>query len=114
MKKTALFFAALAAIVSLTACGSPNPDSGASTPESSQEDTSSTASRGESTFTGILNDNKDFMTIVNSKDNQNSYIFELKGITCDAEVGDKVTVIYTGNIEDPDTDLTATKVEKVE
>ena len=66
------------------------------------------------TFTGVLEEKKDFMVIVTSEDQSQSYLFNLaEGVQVDAEVGDKITVTYTGDIEAPvaDQDLTATAVE---
>lgn len=121
MKKMALLLSILSVLLCFTACGSANQEPEVNKPETSQsstqdstKDNNSGSSTEESTFTGILDDNKDFMIIVNSEDNQDSYIFDLDGVTCDAEIGDKVTVTYKGNIDDPDANLTATKVEKVQ
>ncbi len=64
------------------------------------------------TFTGVIEEKKDFMIIVTAEDGKSSHIFNLDGITCDANTGDKVTVTYTGDLEDIDSTLMATKIEK--
>lgn len=70
---------------------------------------------GEATFTGVIDEKKDFMIIVNSEDGKNAYIFNLDGITCEPNEGDKVTVTYTGGeLDDIDATLVATKIEKVQ
>lgn len=103
MKKFALLLTAMTLSASLVACGGGDSES---SPAPGQADTS--------TFTGILNEKKDFMVVVNSEDGTKSYIFNMDGITCDAETGDKVTVTYTGDIDDIDSRLDATKIEATE
>ena len=77
--------------------------------EASEED----AMAEEASFTGVLEEKKDFMVTVSTEDKSASYVFTLAdGVTCDAEVGDSVTVTYTGDMEAPEADqeLTATAI----
>ncbi len=83
-------------------------------PACGAQSTDPNTSENEATYTGVIEEKKDFMVIVNSEDGNDPYIFNLDGITCDAEVGDKVTVTYTGDLNDIDSVLTATKIEKTE
>lgn len=126
MKKFAMLMVALTMLFALTACGS--KDEGTTPPDGqTQEETQvETETQGEENtdaeaetaeFTGVLEEKKDFMVIVNSEDGKDSYIFTLEdGVTCDAEAGDKVTVTYTGDLAnyDPagDVQLLATQVVK--
>lgn len=66
------------------------------------------------TFTGKLDEKKDFM-IIAVDDDDNAVIFNLdEGVTCDAEVGDRVQITFTGDIEDIDAQLMAQSVVIVE
>lgn len=123
MKKFAMLMVALTMLFALTACG----DKTEGTPETEQQAQEET--QGQETpaadevqtaeFTGVLEEKKDFMVIVNSEDGSKSYIFNLdEGVTCDAEAGDKVDVTYVGDLEkfDPagDEKLVATAVVKAQ
>ena len=97
MKKLVIFLLTTLLLFNvLTACGKEKPQ----------------GSEGEETYTGVLEEKKDFMIIVSSEDGKNSYIFNLGEVTCEANVGDTVTVTYTGDLDDIDSSLVATKIEK--
>ena len=87
-------------------------------PQPSATPSSSDASPDAQTYTGILEEDKGFMIIVAPEDedkegHSDSYVFGTGGITVDAKVGDKIIVTYTGDINDIDGSLEATKVEVV-
>lgn len=118
MKRFSILMVVLTLILSLTACGGKDKTDGQEDTQQNQEDVQKN-DQETATFTGILEEKKDFMVIVKSEDEEISYIFDLDdGVTCDAEVGDKITITYTGDITkfDPsgagDEHLTATLVEK--
>ncbi len=97
MKKLAVFLLTTLLLFNvLTACSKDKPQ----------------GSADGTTYTGVLEEKKDFMVIIASEDGKNSYIFNLDKTTCDANVGDKVTVTYTGDLDDIDSSLVATKIEK--
>lgn len=106
MKKWTFLAAALMGVfLVLTGCSgkaAPSP-----TPSASEEPTA--------TYTGILQEKKDFMIVVGEEGEEGeadvSYTFNLDNTKVDAKVGDKVTVTYTGDLSDIDSTLTATKVE---
>lgn len=105
MKKMIALLLALTTIFAFTACGS-NKDGGNS---------SGTPATG--IYTGVLEEKKDFMIVVASETGEDPYIFNLEeGVICDAEVGDEVTVTYTGDLSKfdsySDEVLVATQVEK--
>ena len=103
-------FIALAAVlsvllVSFVACGQKEaPEAATVVTEAAQE------AEG-STFTGVLEDKKDFMITVTGEDGT-AYVFNLEGVECPAEVGDTVTVTYTGDMTDFDAQLMATEIVK--
>ncbi len=103
MKKFILLCVTVSLIFALTACGN-----------SKEKDAEQQGDEKVYEFTGILEEKKDFMIIVNSEDGKNSYVFNLEGVACDAENGDKVKVSYTGDIEDFDARLMAVEIKKVE
>lgn len=106
MKKLIPLFLTLL-LLTATACSSRN-----ATP--SQAPTTSPSN--PQTYTGILEENKGFMITVapeNKKDDTVSYVFGTDGITVDAKVGNKVTITYTGDINEVGGLLEATKVEVV-
>ena len=79
----------------------------------SETDVDADAEAVETSFTGILEEKKDFMVVVSNEDQTESYTFNLAdGVQCDAEVGEKITVTFTGDIDAPvaDQDLTATEI----
>ncbi len=107
MKKLIAMLLALTTIFAFTACGS------------NKDGNHSAADPKTSTYTGTLEEKKDFMIVVAAEEGEDPYIFNLEeGVTCDAEVGDKVTVTYTGDITKYDSYsdevLMATQVEKAQ
>ena len=105
MKQILSLIAAVTVVLSLAACGkqeAPVP------PESAP---AVTQAAEEAVFTGILEDKKDFMITVTGEDG-NAYVFTLDGISCPAEVGQTVSVTYTGELSDFDSQLIALKIEK--
>ena len=102
MKKFALVLASVSLVAALTACGASD----------GEQDKSN--ANDDMVYTGILEEKKDFMIVVQSEDGENTYLFNLDGATCDAAVGDTVTVTYTGDLEDMDARLIATEVTKAE
>ena len=85
---------------------------------SSQPSATPSASSDAQTFTGILSENRGGLITVSAEkdgeeDSGESYVFGTEGITVDAKEGDKVTVTYTGDLNDIDSSLEATKVEVV-
>lgn len=142
MKKFAMLMVALTMLFALTACGDKTEGNaeteqqtqeetqGQETPAEGETETPETPAEGETEtpaadevqtaeFTGVLEEKKDFMVIVNSEDGSKSYIFNLdEGVTCEAEPGDKVDVTYVGDLEkfDPagDEKLVATAVVKAQ
>lgn len=106
MKKLILTVTALCLVLSLAACGSSKAEMAPAAPTGqTTEETQETA-----VFTGTLEDKKDFMITVTGEEGS-SYAFNLEGTTVPAEVGQKVTVTYTGDIADFDSQLVAVKVE---
>lgn len=95
MKKIAILLTALL-LLTLVGCGDKSGG------ESSSPD---------QTFTGVLDEKKDFMITVVSEDGGDAYVFGIDGISVDAQVGDTVTVTYTG---DPIDGATATEVTLAE
>lgn len=82
-----------------------------------QSDAAEDEDQEEATYTGVLEEKKDFMVIVGEEDKSASYMFTLgDGVTCDAEVGETITVTYTGDMSVPvaDQSLTATAVTVAE
>lgn len=117
-KRILLLAAVLVLAVSLTACAKNN--SGGNAGESTETEALSQGGTGEAkegTFTGTMAENKGFMFIVEDKDGT-AYVFgvdeedpvDLTGIS----EGDKVTVSYTGTLDETSTDLVAVKVVKSE
>lgn len=140
MKKLALILAALTLVFSLTACGSKEEapadeedntaveeqvdaeteTEGEEDAEAAEDETEAetedenAADAEEAVYTGIIEEKKDFMVIVTSEDGADAYVFNLgEDVTCEAEEGDKVTVTYTGDLDDIDATLVASKIEKV-
>ena len=111
MKK--LFPLFLVALLLTTAACSGN---GATTSQPPTASPSSEPSAEEQTYTGILEEDKGFMITVapeDKNDDSESYVFGTDGVTIDAKVGDKVTVTFTGDINETGSVLNATKVETV-
>lgn len=106
MKKLIALLLTLTTIFSFTACGS-------------KDNGNSSANPVTGTYTGVLEEKSDFMIVVSSEEGKDPYIFNLdEGVTCDAEVGDTITIDYTGDITKYDTfsdeHLIATLVEPAE
>ena len=81
-------------LLSLAACSKQAPQHDPVSPEPTR-------------FTGVLEEKKDFMLIVESMDGKDSYIFNLpeSGLNISADEGDTITVTYTGDINDIDAQL---------
>lgn len=107
MKRTISLLLLLLLTLSLAACGS--QDSGTSSAPNAGSGTVE-----EQTFTGTLEENKVMMITVRAGDGEDAFVFGTEGVDIDAEVGDKVTVTYTGDISEVGANLTASKVEKAE
>lgn len=89
---------------------------GGDSPSSSPETQAPSAgtSADAQTYTGILEQIKDDMILVTPEDDDSTvYAFDTEGVTVDASLGGKVTVTYTGDLNDADSLLTASKVERV-
>lgn len=140
MKKILMMLLAMVMVFSLVACGGSDEPEATPAPEAveenlddaaiaegedaeapaeaEQEETAETEPAEELTFTGLIEEKKDFMIIVTSEDSADAYGFTLaEGVTCDAEVGDKVTITYTGDLEKfitDDAELLASKIELAE
>lgn len=85
---------------------------GGASPSSSPE--TQAPSADAQTYTGILEQIKDDMILVTPEDDDSTvYAFDTEGVTVDASLGGKVTVTYTGDLNDADSLLTASKVESV-
>lgn len=99
MKKTICVLLAALMLLGLAACG---------------KQADNTEKNGQ-VFTGILEEKKDFMIVVAAESGEEAYPFNLgDGVACDAEVGDKVRVTYTGELENfVDEPLIATLIAKV-
>lgn len=95
MKKIVILLTALL-LLALVGCG---------------DKTGGESSPTEQTYTGVLDEKKDFMITVVSEDGGDAYVFGIGGISVDAQVGDTVTVTYTG---DPIDGATATEVALAE
>lgn len=106
MKKLLILLLA-ALLVAVAACGG----AGAATSQPPTASPSSEPAAEEQTYTGILEEDKGFMITVGpeAKDGE-SYVFGTDGVTVDAKAGDKVTVTYTGDINETGALLNATKV----
>lgn len=107
MKKLIALLLAMTTIFAFSACGS------------NKDGEKSSADPETNIYTGVLEEKKDFMVVVSAEEGEEPYIFTLEdGVTCDAEVGDKVNVIYTGDITKyssyGDEILIATQVEVAE
>lgn len=103
MKKFILVCVTVSLIFALAACGN---SKGKTADQSNVEEVEQ--------FVGVLDEKKDFMIVASTEDGKNTYIFNLDGITCDCEIGDKIEITYTGDIEDFDAHLTAVEIKKVE
>ena len=93
-------------LLSLAACSKPE------TPKDPVQDQVSEKAE----YTGILDEKKDFMIVVESIDGKDAYIFNLpeEGLEISSSTGDKVTVTYTGDIKDIDAQLQAVEVKPAE
>lgn len=91
-------------VVSFVACG--QKEEPTVTTEASTE-------AAATTYTGTLEDKKDFMITVVGDDGS-AYVFNLDGVECPAEAGQKITVTYTGDITDMDAQLMATEIQLAE
>lgn len=100
MKKLCLILCTLCLILSLSACGRKMP-----------EPAPTGAVPHNPTFTGILEDKKDFAITV-TDDQGNAYLFNLGDLPCKAEVGDRITVTYNGDLTDFDSRLLAIRIVK--
>ena len=103
MKKFMVMICCLSLVLSLAACTRTQE------PETTQGET--VASAHNATFSGVLEDKKDFMIVVTG-DNGDTHLFNLGDLECDAQVGDRITVTYNGDIEDFDAQLLAVKIVK--
>lgn len=66
------------------------------------------------TYTGILEQIKSDSILITPEDDESTvYTFGTEGIAVDAQLGDKVTVTYTGDLDDAESLLEASKVEMV-
>ena len=107
MKKVTAWILLLCLCLSLAACG------GKSEARETAPVQTGEAQMTEAQFTGILEDKKDFMIVVTGEDGA-AYSFNLDGVTCPAEVSQKVTVTYTGDLNDFDSQLFAVKIQLAE
>ena len=134
MKKILMMLLAMTMVLGLVACGGNDEPEATPAPEAVEENMDDAAmvegedaemeepadaeAAEEMTFTGIVEEKKDFMVIVTTEDGADAYSFTLaEGVTCDAEVGDKVTVTYTGDLEkfiSEDAELVASMIELAE
>ena len=101
MKRITALLLTLVLALGLAACGAAQPE---------PETVATVTQQPSQQFTGVLEDKKDFMIVVVGDDG-NAYTFNLEGVTVPAEPSQRVTVTYTGDITDFDSQLTATKVE---
>ena len=108
MKKFFAAVTALSLILALGACGKQEEPPVAA--ETTMETSMDAQQNQESTFTGTLEEKKDFMIVVVGDDG-NAYTFNLDGVAVPAEPSQRVTVTYTGDLTDFDAQLMATKVE---
>ena len=104
MKKIVTLMMLTSLLFSLAACGRQEPPVSGETRPAAETQQAQVHS-----FTGVLEDKKDFMITVS--DGNQSYLFNLEGVVCPAEPGQTVTVTYTGDIWDFDSRLVAMKVE---
>ena len=95
-------------LLSLAACSKPE------TQKDPVQDQDPVSEKAE--YTGILDEKKDFMIVVESIDGKDAYIFNLpeEGLEISSSTGDKVTVTYTGDIKDIDALLQAVEVKPAE
>ena len=93
-------------VVSFVACGQKEPVQTTEAPVVTE------AEADTATFTGTLEDKKDFMITVVGEDGS-AYAFNLNGTPCPAEVSQTVTVTYTGDISDIDAQLMVVSVDVV-
>ena len=103
MKNLILTALLLFMVFSLTACIPP-----VGSPET--EETESIPQAYNPTFTGVLEEKKDFMIVVTG-DSGESYIFNLGSLDCKAQEGDRITVTYNGDLTDFDSQLLAVKID---
>ena len=133
MKKVLMIALAAALCIAMVGCSKSDdkqePSAGSSSPSSSVQENADADAPGADadavqaespdeaeamTFTGKLDEKKDFM-IIAIDDDDNAVIFNLdEGVTCDAEVGDRIQITYTGDIEDMDAQLMAQSIVIVE
>ena len=136
MKKFLALILCLSVMTVATACGSKEEAPEEPTDAQTEETTDGAVQEGETeeieseeiapedaeaqsdtTYTGVLEEKKDFMVVVTSEDKSETYMFTLDdGVVCPAEVGETVTVTYTGDITVPvaDQNLTATAITVAE
>ena len=103
MKKITALLLVMVLAMGLAACGKNQPE---------PETETTAAQQLTQQFTGVLEDKKDFMIVVTGEDGT-PYVFNLDRVVCPAEVGQTVTVTYTGDMADYDAQLIARKVEMV-
>ena len=137
MKKILMMLLAMTMLLGLVACGGSDEPEATPAPEAVEDtlddaaavegeeavepadaETADAEPAEELTFTGIIEEKKDFMVIVTSEDGAEAYVFTLAdGVECEAAEGDKVTVTYTGDLEKfitDDAELLASKIELAE
>ena len=108
MKRFLALLAVLSVLViSFVACGQKEA------PVETTDTPAAAESASEAAFTGTLDEKKDFMITVTGEDGM-TYVFNLDGVACPAEAGQKVTVTYTGDITDFDAQLMAVRIEIAE
>lgn len=108
MKRIVSLLLMLPLVLSLAACG------GDSAPGTSAAPNAGSSSSEEQIFTGTLEEDKGTMIIVRPDGDGDAIVFGTEGLDIDAEIGDKVTVTFTGDIEEVGSSLTASKVDKAE
>ena len=101
MKRITALLLTLVLALGLAACGAAQPE---------PETVATVTQQPSQQFTGVLEDKKDFMIVVTGEDGT-PYVFNLDGVVCPADVGQTVTVTYTGDMADFDAQLIALKVE---
>ena len=106
---------ALGLLLLCAACQKEPQEQGAPPTTGSQGQSGNNTQAAGQTYTGRVEDIKDWMITLKAPEDEMAYVFGTEDVDLSAiGLGDTVRVTYTGQLDDVDSSLAATAIEKVE